>query len=108
MKKNIQIIKLPEIFIFTLNRKNNKQINRIKIFADDIIEMKIYIDKKSTEAKRTTYKLFALNILIDNEHGYKHQIKMNEEWYEFYNDLKKIITNPDFSDSIYGLYYKRI
>ena len=105
---SIRFIKLPEILIFTLNRKKGYKINKIKIKPNDTLDINKYIDSKYIYPGRTSYQLFALNLLKKDNSGYECQIKIDDVWYQISNNKKYILDKPSCSEYIYGLFYKRI
>ena len=112
-----KIIKLPEIFIFTLNRfiKENKKIeNKVEIIPDIDIDMGKYIHSNYKVYGKTKYKLFAVNIIKENDNNvidYICQVERNGKWYQIENNEKKDIKNPFIESSYFnyscGLFYKR-
>ena len=100
----LKIIKLPEIFIFTLIR--DKEIrNMPSLKLNDTIDIKKYIDSSSKETN-TKYELFAIN--IKNQDKDDCIIKNKGKWYEisdngYYKEIPFSICN----NSICGLYYRQ-
>ena len=101
----IKINKLPEILIFTIDR--NKANKTIKIIPDNTIYLSDYIDNESSIQTMTTYKLFALNLLIDEKLGYEFHFKIDDKWYLVKNHIKYNTNINDYSEYICGLFYKR-
>ena len=107
-----KIIKLPEIFIFHLNRfvESNKFTNKIEVIPDNELVMDSYCDYMyKMNCKNIKYKLFAVYIMKDNTNGMEHicQVEKDGKWYEFSNETKKPIEKPSYYKNSIGLYYKR-
>ena len=106
-KSKSSIIKLPEIFIFTIERFTPR--NTIPIEPDDEIILSDYIDD-SSYIEDVKYELFAINIRIGETLYSGHQfcqIKENNKWYEI-NDNEKKIANRKYERYSHGLFYKKI
>lgn len=112
IKEYSKFIKLPKILIFTL-QKEKKDINRILIKPEEIIDMKKYIDN-SVRLTSTKYILFAINIRFGKNDKEGHQIcfikRGDEKWYEV-NDIKTRGVNIKelfniYNGCIQGFFYK--
>ena len=105
--KKIFPLKLPDILIFTLNRKTNNG-NKIEVYPNETIEIKKYLDKGNKYLTKITYKLIAVNIFKDKKIGYEYNIYINNRWYIIKNDIKTETSKPDYSNSSYALFYKKL
>ena len=107
MKLNIdyKFIKLPEIFIFKLDRFKN-ETNKINVIPDEKIDLSKYIDK-SLIGEKTKYELFAISIKLGKFGPEICHIKKNKNWYEI-NDIFTDKRRKNYYSDIYGLFYKKI
>ena len=107
MKINIdyKFIKLPEIFIFKLERFNN-EMKKINVIPDEKIDLSKYIDK-SLVGEKTKYELFAVSIKLGKFGPEICHIKKNKNWYEI-DDIFIDKKRKDYYSDIYGLFYKKI
>ncbi len=90
-----EIIKLPEILIFTMNNRENT------IRLAKIIDMDDYC--KDFLKGNAKYGLFAVNFYNND-----CIIKKNEEWYEISDKENKKIDFPIEMNNISGLFYKKL
>ena len=108
IKENSKFIKLPEVFIFTLERFQAGN-NNVEIIPDDFIYMDEYIDQ-SLKGIKTKYELFAINIRLGETKNFGHekcQVKRNEIWLEF-DDETSDVKQKSYNKDSYGLFYKRL
>ena len=107
MKLNIdyQFIKLPEVFIFKLERFKNGT-NKINVIPDEKIDLSKYVDK-SLIGEKTKYELFAISIKLGKFGPEICHIKKNKNWYEI-NDIFIDKRRKNHYSDIYGLFYKKI
>ena len=107
-KKEVKIIKLPEILIFSLERKKS-DLKRSQI----ILDYEINLAKYASNEKNPIYKLFALNIKLRNNANngyYICQVEREGIWYQINDHLVEQIKRPgeNYNKNICGLFYKRI
>ena len=100
----LKFIKLPEIFIFTLERDKGTGY-KSEIKPDETIDMKKYIDP-SLKENYTRYELFAIN--MRNKDNDECQIKKNGKWYQLNEGYYKDISFQTFNNEICGLFYRRV
>ena len=105
----LKFIKIPEIFIFTLERYLER--NKVPIIPNEQINIFDFIDKScSIDKKECNYELFAINIRIGNDLSSGHeicQIKEKNTWYTI-NDIEAYPKNKEFNEYSYGLFYRKI
>ena len=105
----LKFIKIPEIFIFTLERYLER--NKVPIIPNEQINIFNFVDKScSIDEKECNYELFAINIRIGNDLSSGHeicQIKEKNKWYTI-NDDKIYQKNEKYYENNYGLFYKKI
>ena len=114
-KENIQtyslskFVKIPEIFIFTLERFLVR--NRTPIIPDKFINIYDLVDESSNISKnKCNYELFAVNIRLGDDLSFGHEIchiKEKNDWYTI-NDMQSYIKNEEYLENSYGLFYRRI
>ena len=83
IKEETKFIKLPDIFIFTLERYQG-ETNNVEIISDPFIYMNNYIDP-NLKVDNTKYELFAINIRYGRTANFGHeicQVKRDGIWYE--------------------------
>jgi len=109
VESDSKFIKLPEIFIFTLERYLVR--NRVPVEPDefidvyDLTEESLKLDKYNCK-----YELFAVNIRLGNDISSGHEIchiKENNIWYTI-NDKEFHIKSHDYNESSYGLFYRKM
>ena len=104
-----KFVKLPEIFIFTLERFLVR--NTVPIEPDEYINMYDFIDESlNLDRNNCNYELFAVNIRLGNNVSFGHEIchiKENNQWYTI-NDKNSHIKDNDYLENSYGLFYRRI
>jgi len=104
-----RFVKIPEIFIFTLERFLVR--NKVPIEPDDLINMYEYIDDKyEIDKNQCYYKLFAINIRKGKDLSFGHeicQIKQKNKWYTI-DDGDFYERQREYNEYSYGLFYKRI
>ena len=108
IKEETKFIKLPDIFIFTLERYQG-ETNNVEIIPDPFIYMDKYIDP-NLKVDNTKYELFAINIRYGRTSNFGHeicQVKRDGIWYEINDKTGNIISNPSHYDCSYGLFYKK-
>ena len=108
-----KLIKLPIIFNITLLRSViNKPLIKTKVYIDDEIDFKDFLDSDFGDySLPTKYTLFALNVCTGYDKRFGHYysyILIDNDWYEF-NDsrvskVNRNIIKEDYSN-IYGIYY---
>lgn len=113
-KKNINLklsskfVKIPQIFIFTLERYLVR--NKVIIEPDEFIDISNLVDKSYSIPKEDCiYELFAKNIRQGEDLSFGHeicQIKQNNKWYTI-DDGGSYPKQKEFNDYTYGLFYKR-
>lgn len=107
-RKTVKIIKLPEILIFSLERKKS-HLERSQLIIDYIIDLCEF----ASGEKNHRYKLFALNIKLGNNANNDHyicQVEREGIWYQINDHLveKKERPGENYNNNICGLFYKRI
>jgi len=107
-KKKVKLIKLPEILIFSLERKKS-DLERSLINLDYVINLANY----ASNEYNPIYKLFAINIKLgnnDNNGHYICQVEREGIWYQINDHLVEQIKKPgeNYNNNICGLFYKRI
>ena len=108
IKDDTKYIKIPDIFIFTLERYK-ENMNNVEIIPDESIDMGIFLDK-SIHLSNTRYELFAINIRYGSTRDFGHeicQIKRNLGWYEI-NDTKSYKRTEERNRNSYGLFYRKL
>ena len=104
-----RFVKIPEIFIFTLERFLVR--NKVPIEPDDLINMYEYIDESlNLKENNCNYELFAVNIRLGENLSFGHEIchiKEENQWYTI-NDKNHHIKNEEYLENSYGLFYRRI
>jgi len=104
-----KFVKLPEIFIFTLERFLVR--NTVPIEPDEFINMYDFTDESlNLDRNNCNYELFAVNIRLGNNQSFGHEIchiKEENQWYTI-NDKNSHIKHEDYLENSYGLFYKRI
>ena len=108
LKEKTNIVKLPNILIFTLERYQGSS-NFVKIRPDDILHMDQYIDESLNEDE-TDYELISINIRFCRNANSGHeicQVKRGNIWYEINDSWRHPINNPSHFDSSYGLFYRK-
>lgn len=106
----LKIIKCPDILIFTLERYF-KPTNTEAIDADEVIDLKNYIDESIVISGETRYELFAINVRFGQSSRYGHQIcqiKRDSTWYKIDDDRRAEISSlKEYNQNSYGLFYKK-
>ena len=104
-----KFIKIPDIFIFTLERYLVR--NKVPIEPDEFINIYDLVDNSLDINKSDcNYELFAINIRLGNDLSFGHeicQIKQNNKWYTI-DDGDSYIRQREFHEYSYGLFYRRI
>ena len=104
-----KFVKIPEIFIFTLERYLVR--NKTPIVPDEFINIYDLIDDSSKIGKnKCNYELFAVNIRLGDDLSFGHEIchiKEKNEWYTI-NDRQSYIKKEEYLENSYGLFYRRI
>ena len=107
--ESTEIIKLPEILIFTLERYLGGT-NNVEIIPNKKLKMHKYINNSIKKNNNYEYELFAINIRFGNSPRSGHeicQIKIDNEWF-IINDKTYYKEKLDkFTKNSYGLFYKR-
>ena len=102
-------VKIPEIFIFTLERYLIR--NKVPVEPDDNINIYKYVDEcLDCDKGDCNYELFAINIRIGEDLSSGHeicQVKEKEKWYTI-NDNSIYIKKKDFNEYSYGLFYRKV
>ena len=108
LKSISNFVKIPEIFIFTLERYLIR--NQVPIEPDDNLNLSDYIDDSYFGKDKCLYELFAINIRIGKDLSFGHeicQIKQKNKWYTI-NDGDSYPRQREFNEYSYGLFYRRI
>jgi len=104
-----KFVKIPEIFIFTLERFLVR--NKVPIEPDEFINIYDLIDESLKLNKNNCkYELFAVNIRLGDNLSFGHEIchiKDENQWYTI-NDKNYHIKNEEYLENSYGLFYRRI
>ena len=113
-KKNVSLksiskfVKIPQIFIFTLERYLVR--NKVIIEPDEFINISDLVDEAyDIQKEDCIYELFAKNIRQGEDLSFGHeicQIKQNNKWYTV-NDGDSYLKQKEFNDYTYGLFYRR-
>ena len=109
IKEENKIVKLPKIFIFTLERYQGSTNYDVKIKPDEFINMYDYIDN-SLKADKALYELFAINIRLGRSANFGHeicQVKRGDKWYEINDSQVRLINGPSDFGGSYGLFYRK-
>ena len=103
-----KFVKLPEIFIFTLERFLVR--NKVPIEPDEFINLYDFIDESlNIDRNNCNYELFAVNIRLGDNVSFGHEIchiKENNQWFTI-NDKNIHIKDNDYLENSYGLFYRR-
>jgi ubiquitin C-terminal hydrolase len=110
LKSISKFVKLPEIFIFTLERFLVR--NKVPIEPDEYINIFDLIDESCCEIKQSQcyYELFAINIRKGKDLSFGHeicQIKQKNKWYTI-DDGDFYERQREFNEYSYGLFYRKI
>lgn len=108
LEEETTIVKLPDVFIFTLERYQGEN-NNTSIEPDPIIDIREYVDINLND-RNTRYELFAINIRFGKSKNFGHeicQVKRKGNWYEI-NDLIYNVRTNSYNRNSYGLFYRRI
>jgi len=104
-------VKIPEIFIFTLERFLGKNSKKIPIEPDEFINIYDLIDESyNINENKCNYELFAVNIRLGNDLSFGHEIchiKEKNVWYTI-NDIQYYLKTEEYLENSYGLFYRRI
>ena len=104
-----KFVKLPEIFIFTLERFLVR--NKVPIEPDEFINMYDLIDDACTiDKNQCYYELFAINIRKGKDLSFGHeicQIKQKDKWYTI-DDGDFYEREREYNEYSYGLFYRKI
>ena len=104
-----KFIKIPEIFIFTLERFLVRKT--VPVVPDEDIDISDLIDETYIGNKKNAkYKLFAVNIRIGKDLSFGHeicQIRQKNNWYTI-NDGDYYPIQKDYNEYSYGLFYRKI
>ena len=104
-----KFVKIPEIFIFTLERYLIR--NKVPIEPDEKINIFDLVDESlSIDRNDCYYELFAINIRLGNDLSFGHeicQIKENNNWYTI-NDKNYNLKNKEYYEYSYGFFYKKM
>ena len=110
LKSVSKFMKIPEIFIFTLERYLVR--NTVPIEPDEFINLYDYVDKSYNNVDKNDclYELFAINIRIGRDLSFGHeicQIKQKNNWYTI-DDGNFYPRKKEFNEYSYGLFYRKI
>ena len=110
LKSVSKFMKIPEIFIFTLERYLVR--NKVPIEPDEFINLYDYVDKSYNNVDKNDclYELFAINIRIGRDLSFGHeicQIKQKNNWYTI-DDGNFYPREKEFNEYSYGLFYRKI
>ena len=104
-----KFVKLPEIFIFTLERFLVR--NKVPIEPDEYINMYDFIDDAcDIDKNQCFYELFAINIRKGKDLSFGHeicQIKQKGKWYTI-DDGDFYERQREYNEYSYGLFYRKI
>ena len=104
-----KFVKIPEIFIFTLERFLVR--NKVPIEPDEYINIFDLIDESlKLDKNNYNYELFAVNIRLGDDLSFGHEIchiKDKNKWYTI-NDKNSYIKKEEYLENSYGLFYRRI
>ena len=104
-----KFVKIPEIFIFTLERFLVR--NRTPIVPDEFINIYEFVDDSSKISNnKCNYELFAVNIRLGDDLSFGHEIchvKEKNEWFTI-NDRQSYKKGEEYLENSYGLFYRRI
>ena len=104
-----KFIKIPEIFIFTLERYLVR--NKVPVEPDEYINIHDLVDSSLKISKdQCNYELFAINIRLGDDLSFGHeicQIKQDNKWYTI-NDGVFNLKDSEYYEYSYGLFYRRI
>jgi ubiquitin C-terminal hydrolase len=104
-------VKIPEIFIFTLERFLGKNPKKIPIEPDEFINIYDLIDESlNINQNKCNYELFAVNIRLGNDLSSGHEIchiKEKNAWFTI-NDMHSYLKTQEYLENSYGLFYRRI
>ena len=104
-----KFVKIPEIFIFTLERYLIR--NKVPIEIDKYINIFDLIDESlKLDKNNCNYELFAVNIRLGDDLSFGHEIchiKDKNKWYTI-NDKNSYIKTEEYLENSYGLFYRRI
>ena len=104
-----KFVKIPEIFIFTLERFLIR--NKVPVEADENINIYDLVDESLKINKNScNYELFAVNIRLGNDLSFGHEIchiKEKNKWYTI-NDKEFHLKTQEFDENSYGLFYRKI
>jgi ubiquitin C-terminal hydrolase len=102
-------VKIPDIFIFTLERFLVR--NKIPIDPDKFINIYDLVDESlNIDKNHCNYELFAVNIRLGNDISFGHEIchiKDRNEWYTI-DDKDFHLKTQEYNENSYGLFYRRI
>lgn len=108
LKTVSKFVKIPQIFIFTLERYLVR--NKVIIEPDEFINISDFVDETyDIQRQDCIYELFAKNIRQGEDLSFGHeicQIKQNNKWYTI-NDGDSYPKQKEFNDYTYGLFYRR-
>ena len=103
-----KFVKIPEIFIFTLERFLVR--NKVPVEADEYINIYDLVDELSDiKEKNCKYELFAINIRLGKDISFGHEIchiKQKQNWYTI-DDGDFYPKQREFNEYSYGLFYRR-
>jgi ubiquitin C-terminal hydrolase len=110
LKSISKFVKIPEIFIFTLERFLVR--NKVPIEPDEFIYIYDLIDESCSDIKQDQcyYELFAINIRKGKDLSFGHeicQIKQKNKWYTI-DDEDFYERQREFNEYSYGLFYRKI
>jgi ubiquitin C-terminal hydrolase len=109
LKSVSKFVKIPDIFIFTLERYLIR--NKVPIEPDDFINIDDLVDKSlHIDHNNCVYELFAINIRIGDDISFGHeicQIKQKDKWYTI-DDGDSYERQKQFNEYSYGLFYRKI
>ena len=104
-----KFIKIPEIFIFTLERFLVR--NTVPIDPDEFINVYDLIDDAcDIDKNQCYYELFAINIRKGKDLSFGHeicQIKQKDNWYTI-DDGDYYKRQREYKEYSYGLFYRKI
>ena len=104
-----KFVKIPEIFIFTLERFLIR--NKVPIEPNEIINVYNYVDETlNINRDICKYELFAINVRLGEDISFGHEIchiKEKNQWWTI-NDRESHLKYEDYNQNSYGLFYRRI
>ena len=109
LKSISKFVKIPEIFIFTLERYLIP--NKVPVEPDEFINLYDFVDESyDIDKSNCHYELFAINIRIGKDLSFGHeicQIKLKNNWFTI-DDSDSYPRQREYNEYSYGLFYRKI